>query len=461
MRRPLLPFAMAMLSSAVAFAQPAPSAPPVGQLPPEPQVDDPMLAPVPRPKVEVSSWEEALKHVRAQSTDLRIAAQGVERAEAQWRTALAGALLSINGTGAYTHNLITNETVQFGGAAGFTPVKTPFPDFVTGSISANQPVLALRSWYAIGTADHSITAAQLSLEDTKRTIALGVANAIVAVVTAERIAELNRLGLRNALTRLELAKRRSTLGSGTGLDVIRARQDVETARATLVAGDESLRQAREALGIALGLPEQVGIPPGIDINGLEKSARATCKPAPSLDDRADIAALREKAEVARRQINDAKLQFAPTVDLRSAVNTTTVNTGAAPNTTWNVQAVLTVPIWDGGARYGALRDTRAQEIIAGQNLEAARRQANIQITQAQRGVKVADDRRAVAVQTRDLAAENDRLTRTAYLEGRGTSLELVTAAQALREAEIQLALREFELVKARVLAILSLASCPW
>src|SRR5262249_3771730 len=152
-------------------------------------------------------WEDALKHVRAQSTDLRIAAQGVERAEAQWRTALAGALLTVNGTGAYTHNLITNETLQPGGPAittatgtttpGFQVVRTPYPDFVTGSITANQPVLALRSWYAIGTADHSINAAQLSLEDTKRQIALGVANAIVAVVTAERIAELNRLGLRN------------------------------------------------------------------------------------------------------------------------------------------------------------------------------------------------------------------------------------------------------------------------
>ena len=42
-----------------------------------------------------------------------------------------------------------------------------------------------------------------------------------------------------------------------------------------------------------------------------------------------------------------------------------------------------------------------------------------------------------------------------------TGLELVTAAQALREAEIQLALRDFELVRARVLAVLVLASCPW
>ena len=424
-----------------------------------------MLAPVARPNVEIGNWEEALKHVRARSTDLRIAAQEIARAEAQTRIALAGALTTVNGTGTYTHNIITNTTSQpvsiTNGVPRFGAVQTPFPDFVNGSIIANQPVLALRSWYAIGTAERNETAVQLTLEDTKRQIALNVANAIVGVVTAERVAELNRLGLRNALTRLELAIRRSTLGSGTGLDVVRARQDVETARATLVAGDESLRQSREALGLGLGIPEQVGVPPNVDLNGIEASARASCKPAATIDDRPDVAALRENTEVARRQVTDAKLQFAPTVDVRSSVATTTINTGAAPNTTWNVQAVLTVPIWDGGIRYGNLRQARAQEVIAGQRLEAARRQANIQVTQAQRGVGVAEDRRRVAAQTRDLAAENDRLTRTAYLEGRGTSLELVTAAQALREAEIQLALREFELVKSRVLAILALASCPW
>jgi outer membrane protein TolC len=420
-----------------------------------------MLAPVARPKVEVATWEEALKYVRTHSTDLRIAAQNIAHAEAMSRVALAGALLTINGQGSYTHNLITNETPQFGSGGGLQIVKTPFPDFATGSIVASQPLLALRSWYAIGTADRNETAAHLSLEDTKRQIALNVANSIVGVVTAERVAELNRVGLRNALLRLELANRRTSLGSGTGLDVVRARQDVEATRATLVSGDEALRKAREALGLALGVPEQIGVPPGVDLNGLEGSARTTCKPQASVDDRPDVASLREQAEVASRQVNDVKLQFAPTVDLRSTLSTTTINTGAAPNTTWNVQAVLTVPIWDGGVRYGNLRDSRAQEAIAGQNVEAARRQAQVQVAQAARGVQVAEDSRRVAATSRDLAAENDRLTRAAYLEGRGTSLELVTAAQALREAEIQLALREFELVKARVLAVLALATCPW
>jgi outer membrane protein TolC len=434
-------------------------------LPPAPTVEDPMLAPVPRAKVEISTWEEALRHVRARSTDLRIAAYQVQSAEAQQRVALAGVLPSLNGTAAFTHQLITKDNVQpVGiGPAGveYKTFSSPPSDYLTGQLVAVQPVIAPRAWHAIGTTKVVTEATKLSFDDAKRQIALAVANSIVGVVTAERIAELNRVGLSNALSRLELTVRKSSLGGATGLDVVRARQDVEVARATLVAGDESLRQSREALGMALGLAEQVGVPPNVDISGLERDARNTCKPSATVDDRPDVAALRTRVEIAHRGVNDVKYQFAPVMNLQSGLSTTTTDTGASPNTTWNVQAVLSVPLWEGGARYGNLRDARVQESIAEQRLEAQRRTAIIQVDQARRGVMVADDRRRVSAAARDLAAETDRLVRLSYQEGRGTSLELITAAQSLRESEIQLALRDFDVVKARVLAVLALASCPW
>ena len=76
-------------------------------------------------------------------------------------------------------------------------------------------------------------------------------------------------------------------------------------------------------------------------------------------------------------------------------------------------------------------------------------------------MSVAETSRKVAADARALAAETDRLVRAGYIEGQCTSLELVAAALTLRQADINLALKEFGLVKARVLAILSLATCPW
>ena len=45
--------------------------------------------------------------------------------------------------------------------------------------------------------------------------------------------------------------------------------------------------------------------------------------------------------------------------------------------------------------------------------------------------------------------------------GRGSSLELVQSAQALRQADVVLATREFELVQARLDSLLTEASCDW
>ena len=416
-----------------------------------------MLAPIAPPQRVISSWPEALNLIRANSTDLKIAYDEVARAEAQYRAALAGTLPSLTTSANIAHNFLVDQVTNplTGEVSNVPPYNT-----AGGNIVASQPLFVPRVWHQMGTANRQIEANQLSLEDEKRAIALGVANAVIAVVTAERIADLNRSGFRAALERLDLTRRKQALGAATGLDVVRAQQDVESARATLVTGDESLRQSREALGLALGIPDSIGVNSQINLDSLVDSAMGACKRTGTLEDRADIAASRVRADIASREVGDVWLQFLPTAAASSAINDTFINPGS-PNPTWNIQGVLSWQIWDGGLRYGNLRNARVDEDEAQQNLTALRRNAQIQLVQAQRGVGVAEASRKVASDARQLAAENDRLTQIGYTSGSLTSLDLVTAAQALRAAEIQLALEDFNLVKARVLALLQLANCPW
>jgi outer membrane protein TolC len=480
-------------SGAAPGALPAGSASAPVTIPPPPTVNDPMLAPMPPAATNIANWKEALVYVRARSTDLRIAYDEVLRAEAQQRVALAGTLPSINATGTLTHQFLTDPLTKpagyqivgedgkplttfpppNGGLFDSKPVGSvtvpgatiPRENSASAAITAVQPILATRVWHNIGTAKANTATAKFSVDNAKRVIALNVANALVGVVTAERIAELNRVGFRNALERLALTQRKRALGAANGLDVVRAQQDVEIARGTLVTGDESLRQSREALGLAIGLPQQVGVSRDLDLNGLEQDARMACQAAPSIDDRADVLAARSRLNVAERNITDVKLQFMPTINAQSTLATATSNSvsgvATGPNTTWNIQGVLSIPLWEGGARYGFLRDNRALADEALQNLEALRRKATIEVEQARRNVTVAEQSQKVASDARALAAETDRLTQAAYREGQGTSLELVVAASALRQAEITLALRDFDVVKARVAAILALANCPW
>lgn len=470
----LLAVLAALLVAPAAHAQtrttprlPPPTTPPVGTaaaapvspgLPPPPTVNDPMLLPVPVANKTVATWEEILTLMRARSTELKVAYLEVLRAEAQSRIALAGTLPSLNGTGIVRKELLTKTSPNpLGGT-----VTQPNTDIIaTGSLTLVQPVFAPRAWYGIKTAGMAEDVARLSVEETKREITLRVASALIVVVTSERVAELNRIALRAALERLDLSTRKRALGAATGLDVLRAQQDAENTRATLVSGDESLRQAREALGLSLGLAEPIGVPPNISLDGLERSASSFCKPAASIDERADIATARGRRELAERGVGDVKRQFSPTINAQSTLATTTADTGFSPSTTWNIQGVLSVPLWEGGARYGALRAARVDVERAETELMALQRSVTVEIAQSRRAVTVADDSRKVAAAARALAAEADRLTRAGYLEGQGTSLELVIAAQALRQSEVNLALREFELVRARIQALLAAANCPF
>ncbi len=454
-------------------------------LPPAPEISDPMLTAVPPAQHVLSSWAEAISTLRARSTDLRQAVDQVLIAEAQTRTALAAYLPQINGTGALTHNLITTTvTPQSGTLTGNVQVPAlngnpaftapfsanlpaggsytvPTPTYVTGNLVLQQALINVQSFDQISISELNENVQRLSVESEKRILALSVANQIVAVVTAERSAEINRVGLRVALEQVAIASRKRDLGAATGLDVVRAQQNAANARATLVTGDETLHETREALGLALGLPEEIGISHDVNINAYAEGALGSCRVVNTVDERPDIAQARANLDVAKRNLRNVYFQFLPVLSAQSNVGTTGQPLNDFPSTTWNIQAILQVPIWDGGARYGTLRNARALEDIAASQLEGLRRQAIIQVEQAERQLIVAQESYRVADEQRNLAAQNDLMTQSAYMTGQGTSLELVTASEAHRQAELNLALQEFGVVKARILAVIALATCPW
>ncbi|QAT81774.1 HAE1 family efflux transporter outer membrane efflux protein [Corallococcus coralloides] len=443
----------------------------VPEVPPpfQANVSDPLLTPAPAAPQELQSWNEALTLLRQRSTDLQAVLGQVEVAAGTWRIALANLLPSAGGTLSVQYNVL-NPSIPavgggigggvgggVGGAAGFTPTEL----LGIGVLTANVPVVDLASLYALGSAKESRRTANLSLAETRRQLTRGLAQALVSVSSNERLAEVNRVNLRTALERLALAQRRFELGAGTRLDVVRVEQDAQAARRNVVTGDENLRQAREALGLALGTPSPVGIKPGLELTTLFEGAKAACRTLESLENRPDIAAAKSRQVVAERAIGEVYRQYAPTLDLTSTTTALTVNPGFAEVPIWNVGASLVLPFWDGGAREGRLRQARGQLEQARADVTDRERNVVIEVTQAKRAVQVTQATRDLAERERGLAEENDRLTRRSFEVGTGTSLELVDAAGALRQAELELVIRDFQFRQAQVDAFLSEAACDW
>jgi outer membrane protein TolC len=452
----------------VAVAQsppPTAAAEAVPTRPKAPTVDDPMLAPPPPAPRVLSSWAEAIGHLRALSTDLRIALDQVLTAEAQSRAALAKYLPSLQGNGQYVHELLTRKSagqVEVAVPEGLVKSATaPIPDTLNGILTLTQTLVSAQAYDQISISKRAEDASRLSVDDKRRTIALGVADQIVTVVTAERSVEITRVGLREALELLELAKRREVLGGATILDVIRAEQNAADARATLVSGDETLREAREALGLALGIPEETGVAPNLNIDGVANEVIRSCRSVSSVEERPDVAAARVQLEVEKRKLRNVWFGFLPTLTGQSDLSATTSVPLGYPNPIWDIQGLLTVPIWDGGTQYANLSAARAAEDIAEQELILLRRQSVMQVEQARRQLVVAELADKVAREQRDIATRNEAFTEVAYVAGQATSLELVTASEAQRSAELNLVIKDFAIVQAKLLATLALATCTW
>jgi multidrug efflux system outer membrane protein len=401
-----------------------------------------MLEPIEVPPQVLGSWRQALTLVQGRSTSVATARARIVEASARSRQALANGLPLISGNGSVNRNLLfaTGTTVT---AQGTTNVRLPFPATTwNAGVSLRQPIFDLRTWYDIHTSDTAVEAAEMSAEDVERIALGGLADTIVTVITAERLAEVSRVSLRSNLSTFDLTQRRTRLGAASAVDVLRTEQEVASSRSDVVQADESVRRAREALGMALGYPEAWGVAPNIKVDALAADAQSVCSPVTDPEQRSDVRAAKLNVEVSERTAESVKYGNAPTLDLVSDFSYTTDPRSARP-VLWSIGAVLTVPIYD----------------VARLQLTEATRRARLEAVQAQRAIEVAESNFGVSRQARDIAQESARLSRIAFVHGTGTSFDLVDSAQRLRQTEIDVTIKEFEVVRARIAALLALSNC--
>lgn len=422
---------------------------------PEPQ--DPLLAPVPPPQNVLSSWQQALKIVRDQNVNLRFARANILLAEGQLRAALAPALPQLVGTAGVTKYLLKGEVPN--GAGGTANIPNP-STYWNAALNLTVPIFRPSVWYDRGSAKENVEAQQLNQREAERQVIAGVANLIVSVVTAERLAEVSRTSLKAALSTVDLTRRRATLGASNTLDVLRVEGEASQARAQVVGTTEAVIRAREALGTALGSPQPWGVTQDIQVDGLMADAQRVCQQETDVNSRSDVRAASASVGVADRQVKSVDYRYLPTLDGLStlgvqdpnfAVNNRAVN--------WTIGALLTWNIYDGGLRGAQRTQAKANLQVAEANLADAKRNASLQVQQAIRNVQVAEANLAVSAKTREINAETARLQKVSFLNGSGTSFDLVLTERQLREAEADLAVKEFDVMQAKIAALLALSNC--
>jgi len=416
-----------------------------------------MLAPAPAAAHVLTSWRQAIDLVRKRSTTLRESIARVDQVSAIARQVLAESLPQLSARGEIGHELLRGERLNL-----LTGVVERVPDPPTGvraTLDLRVPVFAPASWHDHGSARDAVDVARLNAKEAERLIVAQVADAIVLAVTAERLADVSRVSLASALSTLDLNKRRAALGASSTLDVLRVEQEVQLTRAQVVSADEGLLRAREALGLTLGSSQGYGVTPDVRLDVLASDAQTVCRPERDVGRRPDVVARSADVALAERRKNGVDWTYWPTIDAVSSLGVAGQRGANNEFVSWTVGGVLNWVLYDGGLRYGRKEELAASERILREQATDTRRRAELEVVQASRAVHVSTANLAVSARAREIAAETSRLAKVAFMNGSGTSFDLVDTARRLREAELDLAIKEFDLLRARVAALLALSSC--
>ncbi|MCC7537687.1 MAG: TolC family protein [Deltaproteobacteria bacterium] len=375
----------------------------------------------------------ALRRAHASTSEIRLARLAVERAEEAERAALSALLPNLTATAAYTR--YDSEIER----AGVGVIREA--DLFSGTVVASETIVP-RTFGTRRTAAASTRLARSRVRDAARLVRASAARTFYTVLTARRAAALARTQLQGAIRQHRATDARIRAGVALPIDRSRAELAVLEAARRVADADATLARAQDQLGHVLALEEPV------DAEG---------DPAPRADEpldrwierafsrRADLRVLDASRLVARRTLSEQWLRFLPTLSISWTLNWTSASTAfSGDNVSWVAVGQLTVPLYDGGARYSAIRDAGlALDEIAEREVQL-RRSVRLEVRDAFRRVETA--RRALELSQRsvDVAERARRRAEAAYAAGALTGIELDEARRQHEEAETTVLLRALD-----------------
>ncbi len=371
----------------------------------------------------------ALQAARAQ---LRAVDENVPQALAGWRP-------TVQITSSYGQ--VTNST----NAADRTVTPWRSRDVFSNQASVTQPIYrGGRTVASTRRAENQVLAQRARLYATEQQVLLDTVNAYAAVIRDQEEVRLNTNNEQVLLRQLQATNERFRVGEITRTDVAQAESRLAGARASRADAEGRLQQSRATFTRLVGQPPERLVPPQ-PLRPVAASSREAAQLAAHNNPNV-VAALFDEA-AARDQINVQFATLLPQVSITGAIARTdgsTTSTGLAgdPGDTrvnsTSITANLTVPLYQGGAEYAAVRQARQQAQQARQTVEDQRRAASQQATAAYETLTSARAQvESVRAQIRAAEIALDGVQREAIVGSR-TTLDVLNAEQELLNARVSL-----------------------
>ncbi len=402
--------------------------------------------------------DDALGELDRQNPSVEAARARAEAAQGIVRQAGSALRPTLSATGSYVRN---NDEVKIslGAMASVIPgapnlgtlVIQPL-DAWTASATVRVPLIVPQAWYDVDAAEAARNATRQTVDLTRRESRAVFAKLTYGAIALEEVVAASERAVEIATAHAKSAERRVAAGTAAPLDALRANAEVVKRESDRVRAKAELERVRLALGVLLGreAPLKVVATPTQAAKGGTGGSMV----------RPELRALEARAESERAQLRSAKARVLPQLHATGSIFASDEPYPTQEYWGWRASLELTIPLYDGGYRYGKrdeveanMRATAAE--IAGKRLSIAQDVGN-----ARREVLVSDENLRLSVTRQRLASDAAASAQRSFDAGIGTTFEVLDANDRLYQADVSVADARAKLAQARVELARALGTGP-
>jgi outer membrane protein TolC len=397
------------------------------------------------------SFDQAIRQAFARNPDALIASEEVTRARAMLEQMRAGSLPTLTATATLTE--LDSARVSQGAPGNVILPATGINDAGTAALTVDPRRLV--QW---SQARESVTVTRLGAADVRRQLAVTVGQTYLSVLAQRQVVEADGSAVKNAAAHVDYTRTRLAGGGGTLLDFERATALYDSDCTLLQRARFLLVRLQEQLGTLLGESTP------IDVTAEVQLPAAPLDPGVALDDalglRSDLQLSRERLAAAAMVRRQSWADFMPWAAASFEMFYQTPPTQTLPTDGWQLLVTVGVPIYDGGLRYGLLKERRSLEREADIRLDSQLRVVSADVRTALVELERARAALGSAREAAQTSADVARLTTVSYRSGLSTNIEVIDAQLASLNADVAAALAENDERQARLDLLLATGHFP-
>lgn len=341
----------------------------------------------------------------------------------------------------------SDETLSRASSKKDTGIKMGLDNSYSTGFSASLPLIAPQLWQSLKLSDSQILVNIEQARSSKLDLVNQVKSAYYALLLANDSKKVIQESYDMAALTYDIYSKQYAAGAASDYDVLRTSVAMKNVEPELLQADIAIKQARLQLAILMGVDASFEFTPTTtlsdyeaDMYGKTLAIDADYSANPSL------ALNRIQTDIANKTVTLRKAAFYPTVALTANYNWTSSSNGnPLRNFRWNPYSMigLTVsfPLFEGGARYNAVRQAKVQAqemVLQRENLERSiASQVSLAIDNIKVNVKqIASCSESVgqADRAHNIMEKSFAIGAASYLDLRDSELALTRARLAYNQA---------------------------